>query len=194
MGAATDRIDHRRYTVAEYVQLEQYSNVRHEYVDGQIFALAGGTPEHSTYAANVIGILTAQLRGRPCRVQTSDGRIRVRATGLITYPDVSVVCGRAEIDSEDADAIVNPTLVVEVTSPSPDDYDRGEKLDHYQRIPALREILFVAYEEPRLDLVRRGTGGGWSRSSASSGASLRLESLDCEIAVDAVYLDPLRAS
>jgi Uma2 family endonuclease len=109
---------HRKYSIREFLQLEGYSNVRHEYLDGQIYAMAGGTPEHGTYAANVIGLLTAALRDRPCRVQTSDVRIRVVATGLDTYPDVSVVCGQAERDKEDPDAIVNPIVLVEVLSPS----------------------------------------------------------------------------
>ena len=99
--------------------------------------LAGGSPEHGTWAANVIGSLTAQLAGRPCRVQTSDVRIRVRASGLDTYPDVSVVCGHAELDVDDEHAIVNPTFLVEILSPSTQDYDRGEKLAHYKRIEGL---------------------------------------------------------
>jgi len=96
----TGVLPHRRYTIQEYVQLEAYSNVRHEYFGDQILAMAGGSPEHGTWAANIIGLLAAGLRGRPCRIQTSDVRIRVVATGLDTYPDVSVVCGRAELDKD----------------------------------------------------------------------------------------------
>jgi len=185
------RAGHRKYTIAEYLRLEEYSNVRHEYLDGQIYAMAGGTPEHGTYAANVIAILVATLRDRPCRVQTSDVRIRVHARGLATYPDVSVVCGRAEPDREDPDAIVNPTLLVEVTSPSTDEYDRGEKLDHYKQIPALTEVVFVAHEERRVDVFRRDADGSWSSQTARAGGTLRLESVGCALAVDEVYRDPL---
>jgi Uma2 family endonuclease len=182
---------HRKYTIAEYVRLEEYSNVRHEYLEGQIYAMAGGTPEHGTYAANVIAILAAALRDRPCRVQTSDVRIRVQARGLDTYPDVSVVCGSAERDREDRDAIVNPTVLVEVTSPSTDEYDRGEKLDHYKQIPALSEVVFVAHEERRIDVVRRGPDGAWSTQTERAGGAVHLESLACALDVDAVYRDPL---
>jgi Uma2 family endonuclease len=182
----------RTYTLAEYLALERYSNVRHEFVSGQILAMAGGTPEHGTFAANVIAVLSTQLRDRPCRVQTSDVRIRVQATGFLTYPDVSVVCGRAEVDAEDRDAIVNPVLLVEVTSPSTDAYDRGEKLERYRRIPSLIEILFVAHDARRLDLVRRREDGTWSTLTASDGSSLRLESVGCQIDVTEVYRDPLR--
>jgi len=103
---------HRKYTIEDFVRVEEYSNVRHEYLDSQIYAMAGGTPEHGTYAANIIGLLTAQLGQRPCRVQTSDVRIRVTATGLDTYSDVSVVCGQADRDTDARNAITNPTVLV----------------------------------------------------------------------------------
>jgi len=96
---------HRRYTLEEYVRLEEYANVRHEFLAGQIYARAGGTPEHGTYAANLIGLLTTHLANRPCRVQTSDVRIRVQATGLDTYPDASVIGGGEERDAGDPNAI-----------------------------------------------------------------------------------------
>jgi Uma2 family endonuclease len=184
-------LPHRRYTIAEYVQLEAYSNVRHEYLDGQIYAMAGGSPEHGSRAANVIALLAERLRGRPCRVQTSDVRVRVTRTGLDTYPDVSVVCGRAEVDPEDALAIINPTLLVEVLSPSTEEYDRGEKLAHYQKIASLREVVFVAHAEKRLQVIRRQHDGTWASLAAVAGERLLLESLDCELSVDDVYFDPL---
>jgi Uma2 family endonuclease len=187
---ATGHAAHRRYTIQEFVRLEEYSNVRHEFLDGQIYAMAGGTPEHGTWAANVIGLLTACLRGRPCRVQTSDVRIRVKATGLDTYPDVSVVCGHAERDVEDRDAIVNPILLVEVLSPSTEEYDRGEKLGHYKVVESLREVVFVNHDERRVEVHRRD-GGRWTVSRGSRGESVRLESIGCELPVDEVYRDPL---
>lgn len=184
---------HRNYSLAEFVQLEEYANVQHEFVAGQIYAMAGGTPEHGTYAANVIGLLTAQLLTAPRRVQTSDVRIRVRATGLDTYPDASVVCGQLERDAEDPNAINNPIVLVEVLSPSTEDYDRGEKLEHYKQIEALREVLFVAHDQRRVDVVRRQLDGSWASVSAASGETLALESIGCTLAVDAVFRDPLGA-
>ncbi len=184
-------VAHQICDLAEYVRLEAYSNVRHEFLDGQIHAMAGGTPEHGTYAANLIVLLSTALAGRRCRVQTSDVRIRVQATGLVTYPDVSVVCGRAELDADDPNAVVNPTLLVEVTSPSTDAYDRGEKLGHYQRIPSLREVIFVAHDERRVDVVRRLADGSWATFSARLGGSVTLESIESELRVDEVYRDPL---
>ena len=181
---------HRKYTLEEYVRLEEYANVRHEFLDGQIYAMAGGTPEHGTYAANVIGLLTSQLVGKPCRVQTSDVRIRVKATGLDTYPDASVVCGHAERDSNDPNAIVNPVVLVEVLSPSTEEYDQGEKLEHYQRVESLREVVFVQHREQRVDVVRRQQDGSWLTTSGTSGDTLELESLGCSLSVDSVYRDP----
>jgi Uma2 family endonuclease len=185
---------HGRYTIQEFVRLEEYSNVRHEYLAGQIYAMAGGTPEHGTYAANVIGALASQLVGRRCRVQTSDVRIRVQATGLVTYPDVSVVCSRAERDSDDPNAIVNPTVVVEILSASTEDYDRGEKLEHYKRIPALREIVLVAHDERRVDVVRRDDDGTWRTYSADERETVELNSIGCRFSVAEVYRDPLAES
>jgi Uma2 family endonuclease len=181
---------HRRYTLDEFVRLEEYANVRHEFMDGQIYAMAGGTPEHGTYAANLIGLLTAQLADKPCRVQTSDVRIRVKETGLDTYPDASVVCGREERDTGDPNAIVNPILLVEVSSASTEEYDRGEKLEHYKHIESLQEVIFVAHDKRRIDVIRREQGGGWSSVNATSGQSLVLASIGCTIAVDAVYRNP----
>jgi hypothetical protein len=116
-----------RYTWAEYLALEASSNVKHEFLDGQIYAMAGGTPEHAALAATVIGLLFPQLRDGRCRAHDADLRVRVRETGLATYPDVTVVCGKRERDPDDAQAVTNPTLVshrertVEVWTRAPDD-------------------------------------------------------------------------
>lgn len=183
-------VAHRRYTLQDFVALEEYSNVRHEFLRGQIYAMAGGTPEHGLFAANVIGILTAALRGRPCRVHTSDVRIRVSETGLDTYPDVSVVCGHAELDQEDRNAITNPVLLVEVLSPSTAEYDLNEKLDHYKQLGSLREVLFVAHDAERLEVVSR-VGNVWNSRTAGKGERLELLSLGMTIEVDDVFRDPL---
>jgi Uma2 family endonuclease len=187
----TSSVPRRKYAISDYVELENYSNVRHEYLGGEIYAMAGGTPEHGTYAANVIALLAARLAGQRCRVQTSDVRIRVKATGLDTYPDVSVVCGYAERDLDDPNAVVNPTVLVEITSPSTEEYDRGEKLEHYKKIPSLREVLLVAHGERRVEVVRRLADGSWAPKSAGPGGSVTLVSLDAELSVDEIYRDAL---
>jgi Uma2 family endonuclease len=180
-----------RYSLKEYLILEEMSNVRHEYLDGQIFAMAGGTPEHAGLCANLIALLSNALAGRPCRVFTSDVRVRVRATGFDTYPDATVVCGREERDADDSNALGNPLLLVEVTSPSTEAYDRGEKLEHYKRIPSLQEVLIVAHRETRVDVWRRRRGEEWAVESAGPEGKVRLQSLSCELAVAEIYRNPL---
>jgi Uma2 family endonuclease len=185
-------VAHRaRYTRAEYVAFERSSNVKHEFLDGVIYAMAGGSPQHAAVAATVITLLSVGLQGKPCRVHSSDLRIRIADTGLETYPDVSVVCGRAEVDPEDAHAVLNPIVVVEVTSPSTEEYDRGDKAEHYKRIPSLREIVLVSHRERLVEVLRREEGGEWSRHEARVGETARLVSLECELRVDEVYRDPL---
>jgi Uma2 family endonuclease len=184
----------QRHSFADYLELEAISRVKHEYLDGQAWAMAGGSPRHAAIAANVAVILAAALRDRPCQVYTSDLRIRVKATGLATYPNLSVVCGKLETDPEDrgANTATNPTLLVEVLSPSTEDYDRGEKLAHYKQIPGVREILLVAHEEHRLELWRK-TDTSWTLEVACAGVEerLRLSSLDCTLELAEVYRDPL---
>ena len=181
------------YSFDEYVELEEMSPIKHEYLDGAVWAMAGGSPEHAAVAANVIARLSEALRGRRCRVFSSDLRIRVGQTGLGTYPDASVICDDVELDPEDrkGHTALNPTLLVEVLSPSTEAYDRGEKLGHYKRIPSLREVVLVAHDERRLELWRR-TDAGWTQLTVRTGQSLILESLgDVALTVDDVYFDPL---
>jgi Uma2 family endonuclease len=181
-----------RYTYREYLALERSANVRHEFLDGEIYAMAGGTPTYAAICANLSALIGAQLRGRGCQAYSSDLRVRVLETGLATYPDVTVVCHHAELDPEDRNTITNPTLIVEVLSPSTAAYDRGEKLEHYRKIPSLREVVLVAHDERLLEVWRRGDSHAWSRSEARSG-TLALTSIECALAVDDVFHDELAA-
>jgi Uma2 family endonuclease len=182
----------QHFSFAEYLALEEIAAVKHEFLGGHVWAMAGGSPAHAAVAANVIAALSAQLRERPCRVFTSDLRVRVLATGLGTYPDVSVVCGRHEIDPADprGNTVTNPVVLVEVLSPSTEEYDRGEKLAHYRRIPSLAEVVLIAHDERRLEVWRRD-GERWTVDVFRAGERARLASLGCELAIDEVYRDPL---
>lgn len=182
----------QRHSFAEYLALEQMNPVRHEFCDGEVWAMAGGSPAHAAIAINIASVLREQLRGRPCRVFGSDLRIRVLATGLATYPDVSVVCDQLELDPGDPSGhtVVNPVLLVEVLSPSTEAYDRGEKLAHYKRIPSLREVVLVAQDERRLELWRR-EGERWTVELARGDEVARASCVDCSLPLAEVYLDPL---
>ena len=178
-----------RHTRAEYAAFERSSNVKHEFLDGVIYAMAGGTPEHAAVAMNVGALLNVALRTKPCRVYSSDLRIRVKDTGLETYPDVSVVCGGAERDPADDLAVTNPVVLVEVLSPSTEAYDRGEKLRHYRAIASLREVVLVDHREKLVEVHRREDDGSWTRHEAGPGGVVNLLSLGCELSVDEVYRD-----
>ena len=178
------------YTYQDYLTLEADSNVKHEFLDGEIYAMAGGTVEHALLSGDVITELRMQLRGGPCRVATSDLRVRVLETGKATYPDVTVICGDAELDPEDVQGhtVVNPSVVVEVTSKSTEHYDRGDKFDlHYSRIPTLREYVLVSHRERSIEVRRRGPEGQWTTATAGPSESVRLESLDAVLDVDTLY-------
>ena len=183
----------QRFDYSEYLLLEEVATVKHEFLDGHVWAMAGGSPEHAAVCSNVTALLHTSLRGRPCRVYSSDLRIRVRATGLGTYPDITVVCGQLERDPDDGKGhtVVNPRLLVEVLSPSTQEYDRGEKLEHYKTIASLGEVVLVAHDRRQVEVYRREPDGAWSRHVAVDDETLRLTSLDCDLSLADVYRDPL---
>ncbi|HYN01311.1 MAG TPA: Uma2 family endonuclease [Vicinamibacteria bacterium] len=178
-------------TYAEYLAAEAVAEVRHEYLNGEVWAMAGGTIEHGALALAVAGELRAALRGKPCRAFPSDVRVRIPETGLSTYPDVTIVCGELETAPEDKDAITNPIVLVEVLSDSTEAYDRGAKAAHYRRIPSLREYVLVAQAEPRIEVQRRSEGGRWELLEARPGETIELASLGVRLDVAAVYANPL---
>ena len=152
---------HHDYTFADYLVLERDSETKHEFDAGEILAMSGGTARHSALAVNVASALSS-TRPPGCTVFQSDMRIRVRATGRATYPDVSMVCGPLEYDLEDAarTTITNPSLIVEVLSVTTEKGDRGNKWMHYQRIPSLHEYVLVS-QDPRIEIFRRMPSGTW---------------------------------
>lgn len=176
----------RRYSYPAYLDLDEMSNVKLEYLDGEIFAMAGETPEHAALAMN-IGIALAAVRERGCRVFSSDLRIRVLATGLAAYPDVTIVCGPIERDPASPTTITNPTVIVEVLSDSTRDYDRGAKAEHYRQIPSLKACLLVSHQRPLIEAWRRAEDGRWSLSEHGPGAVIELPGLDVALPVDEVY-------
>jgi Uma2 family endonuclease len=177
-----------RYTYADYVALETASPTKHEFLDGEIYAMAGGSEEHSALAAEVLRALGNAIGDRPCRVHTSDLRIYVEAAGLATFPDGSVICGSLEQHPPSPVATaLNPLVIVEVTSDSSEEYDTGTKLEHYRTIPTLRDCIIVSHRERRIAVHRRDASGAWSTRVAITGGSVRVESLALELDVDAIY-------
>jgi len=185
----------RKLTYADYLALEEKSlDTKHELIDGEITAMAGGTPDHGALAMAFGRLVQNALGDRPCRVYSSDVRVRVRATGMAAYPDLSVVCGRLETDPDDALAITNPVVIVEVLSDSTEARDRGVKAAHYRNLESLREYVLVSQRERRIEVHRRNEAGRWELFEYESGQRVELVSLGCVVPLDEVYRDPLEAS
>ena len=176
-----------RYTYAQYVALEQRSDTKHEFLDGEIYAMAGGSEDHSALAAEIIGILVGAVGDRPCRVHTSDLRVYVEQTGLATFPDASVICGPLEQHTPSPEATaLNPTLLVEVTSDSSEEFDTTTKRDAYKTIPSLKEYVVVSHHERRV-VVHRRDGDAWTTHVAITAGTVRAESLGVALVVDDLY-------
>jgi len=157
------------YTYEDYLALEHDSELKHEFDDGEIFAMAGGSPRHSALAFRISAAIE-NTRPSGCTGFQSDMRIRVLATGRATYPDVSMVCGPIELDPDDRSGttITNPVLLVEVLSPSTEEVDRVSKWRDYQRIPSLQEYVLVN-QEPRVEIYRRLASGSWEYLDVQEG-------------------------
>jgi len=183
----------QRFTFEDYLELETYAEVKHEFLDGHVWAMAGGTRGHAALCGRMTILLGSLLRERPCEVFNSDLRVRVVATGLGTYPDVTVICGRFEADPEDpkGNTATNPLVIVEVLSPSTEQYDRGEKLTHYRRIASLREVVLVAQDARRVEVWSRSESGGWSECVSTGESTAHLPSLGCDLPLAEIYRDPL---
>jgi Uma2 family endonuclease len=177
-----------RYTYAEYVALEVRSPTKHEFLDGEIYAMAGGSEEQSALAAEVLRALGNAIGDRPCRTHTSDLRIYVEAAGLATFPDGTVICGPLQQHPPSPDATaLNPQVLVEVTSDSSEEYDTGEKLAMYRTIPSLRDYVIVSHRERRITVHQRGDDSAWSVRVAIAGGSVTVPSLGAVLAVDEIY-------
>jgi Uma2 family endonuclease len=177
-----------RFTYADYVGIEMTSNGKHEFLDGEIYAMAGGTEDHAALAAEMVRLLGNAVGDQPCRVLTSDLRIYVESVGLATFPDCSVICGPLQQHEPSPNATaLNPAILVEVTSDSSEDYDRGPKLEYYRTIPTLREYVIVSHRERRIVVETRGNDGTWSTRVAMKGERIEVSSLNAELNVDEIY-------
>lgn len=175
------------YTLEDYLGVEEMSAVRHEFLNGEIFAMAGGTPEHAALSAAVVVILGALLRGRPCRPFSSDLRVRVLATGLATYPDAAIICGDPVRDPSSPTHVTNPSVLIEVLSKSTADYDRGEKREHYQQIASLGAYVLIEQDVRRIEVYHRSGDGTWGHVNYQAGETVELPSLALRFGVDELY-------
>jgi len=174
-------------SAAQYLELERAAEERHELIDGEMFAMSGGSREHSLIAQNIGGELRGALRSRPCEVFNADMRIGIEATSRFTYADVSVACGPLRFVDEKRDTLLNPTAVFEVLSDSTESYDRGEKFAGYRTVPSLQEYVLVSQKRELVEHLHRQADGSWLLRVCGAGESVSLPSLGCELAVDEIY-------
>jgi Uma2 family endonuclease len=182
-------------SVDDYLAFERSEEVRHEYFDGQIYAMAGESLEHSTISANLIGMLHGQLKGKPCRALSPNMKVLSgenfpgQTRGLFSYPDVTVVCGEPKFLDGRRDVLLNPTVIVEVLSPGTESFDRGEKFQRYRKhLDSLQDFILVSSQYPLVELFQRQHGGFWLYSAvAEMEASLALPSIHCELPLVELY-------
>lgn len=179
-------------TYAEYLAFEELAEVKHEYIRGRVYAMAGGTIDHGLLASNFTVALATALRERPCVVLGSDVRTRIVAADRATYPDIVVVCGKIERAVDDEQGVANPLVIVEVLSKSTEASDRGEKFLDYRELKSLREYVLVAQGRPRVEVFRL-EGGLWTMREWKLGEVLELASLGITVPVDEIYRNPLAA-
>ncbi|HEV2292398.1 MAG TPA: Uma2 family endonuclease [Tepidisphaeraceae bacterium] len=179
-------------TIQDYYRIENDATEKHEFRDGEILGMSGGSPRHALIATNVAVALRTRLKGTPCLPYTSDLRVRIMGLQRSVYPDVSVVCGKIQLDPDDkaGHTILNPRLVVEVLSPSTEAYDRGGKFAAYREVPSLAEYVLISSFEPRVEAFLRQTDGTWAFSSCSGNDShAMLRSLQIDLPLAEIYAD-----
>ena len=165
-------------TADEYLLRERQAEFRSEYLRGEMFAMAGASANHNLIVLNAGASLREQLKKKPCLVYASDLKLRIEATGLYTYPDLSIVCGEPQLESDAGDVLLNPIVLVEVLSDSTEAYDRGKKFEHYRTIRSLQHYVLIAQDRPSIDCFSRLPDGSWNLTSC--------QRLDGKISLDAI--------
>ena len=179
----------QRFTAADYLAWEAVQTERHEYLAGEVFAMAGAEDRHVTVALNMAVALHQHLSGSPCRTYMSDMRLRVAAADAYFYPDVMVTC--SDLDRASALEKSEPLLVVEVLSPGTAAYDRGAKFGHYRRLPSLREVALIDPAARTADVYRLGDDGLWVLHPSARGEAMTLASVGLTLDAERLYADVL---
>jgi Uma2 family endonuclease len=174
------------WTVEEYLAFERASDQRHEYYDGEIFDIVGGTSNHSLIIGNAYHSLRNQLDNTSCLVYTSDMRVKITSS-LYTYPDISVVCEPPQFEDKQQDTLVNPVLIIEVLSPSTEQYDRGKKFEHYRRLASLRDNVLISQTRPHIEVFSRQSDTAWLFSEVTPHSSIELPSIRCTLGFSEAY-------
>jgi Uma2 family endonuclease len=185
---------HPRLTEEEYLKIERAAEFKSEFFDGVMYpkggpyGMSGGSAAHALIIPNLAAELRHELKPKPCAVYVTELRLRIAKRGSYAYPDIAVVCGPPKYLDDQKDTLTNPTMLVEVLSPSTEAHDRGLKFAQYRQIESLREYGLVSQSEPRVEIFRRQSSGEWLLSEVSGlDAKARFDSLSCEIALGEIY-------
>ena len=172
----------------EYLAIDSQAEYKSEYFRGEIFAMSGASLRHAEIVTNVVSDLHGQLRKSSCRVYSSDVRVKVAPTGLYTYPDIVIVCGKSQTERKKEDTLLNPVVILEVLSPSTEAYDRGEKFEHYRALESLTDYLLVAQNKAKIEHFHRQDDSQWTLSeSRGIDDTIEIASIDCKLALSDVY-------
>ena len=175
-------------TAEEYLHRERKAEYRSEYFRGEMFAMARASANHNLIVLNSGASLRDQLKKSPCRVYPSDLKLRIEATGLYTYPDLSIVCGEPQFESDRGDVLLNPIVLVEVLSESTEAYDRGKKFEHYRTIPGLQHYVLISQDRHSIDCFTRSNNGSWDLTSCQGlDGKILLDAIGCELSGSEVY-------
>ncbi len=174
------------FTEAEYLEYDRTHEGRHEFVNGEIIAMAGASFAHLRLASNAMIALGRTLSGRPCVPYASDLRVAIDETGLYAYPDITVVCGEPDLAATTPETLLNPTVLIEVLSESTASYDRGEKLEHYRRRASVQAVVLIDSREVRVTVVSRNPDATWTITDATAGA-IRVPGIDVVLDLAELY-------
>jgi Uma2 family endonuclease len=175
-------------TEQEYLDMERESEIKHEYFDGEIFAMTGASEKHNLIVTNIIRELSNLLRKTPCRIYPGDMRLKIEETGLYTYPDVMIACKDRRFGDEARDTLLNPDVIIEVLSDSTESYDRGKKFENYRKIPSLKEYVLISQHHEKIERFYKNENGQWVLTeSDAQHPKMALESVGSELLVSAVY-------
>ncbi|SLM28818.1 conserved hypothetical protein [Desulfamplus magnetovallimortis] len=179
-------------TPEEYLEFERNSGIRHEYFEGEIFAMVGARKNHNLINTNIIMELGSKLKasGSFCKVFSNDMRVKVQENGKYTYPDIAVACNKIDFEDDKLDTLLNPVVIFEILSNSTEAYDRGIKFQHYQLIPSLQEYILVSQYNSIAEVYSRGKDGSWQYTAKTEMAQvIKIKSINCELSLSDIYWD-----
>jgi Uma2 family endonuclease len=182
-----DNLARKTFTESEYLELERNADFKSEYYNGEIFAMAGATLIHNKIVSNLIFLFNQFLKDKPCDVYPSDLRLQVEKSGLYTYPDITIVCGKTELLDNKFDTLKNPTVLIEVLSDSTEKYDRGQKFSFYREIPSLKEYILVSSKTMKIEKFKRLEDGNYLYIESNEHQPFPIDSINMNLNLEDVY-------